>query len=400
MRLSSHWATTFTSMAGGALMLTLVLLLLALTPHWKFPAYIEPAKLVWSQLPRRRLMGAGLAWAVAHEMCLQNALEQDQIHCMSQSQVSICRAKAMLENPNTHVMINGMDATLHRASASVLADRFVSRLPPEGILCVGEEHDSPLHHAAELRLLQALRRATPSTTPLALGVEMLVQCDDHRQALHDFALGSSLSELYNRTNWRKTWGYDIGFYADILEYARASEIQIVPLNCPPSISTFVKMFGAKTMLGHGEHNPGFPGIDLFDPVHREHFMKTFFTAQGRAKLPFTQKQNQYEAHTVREEFMAAGAAFHQKTSGGRLMILSGRSHVEGRHGIPDRIHRRLAKHGCRAPTTMMLQNLDLFQQSSNLAERQDSRYRTSSHMTSLDWLWFTDAEKSRLCKDC
>jgi len=364
---------------GTATIFLTTWLMFALSRVNLFPAYAQPV----DGIPRRAAF-AGLAWGTAHEICLQSPLEMDKIHRLSQGQQVMTLAKAALDN-NFHAVLNTEDATYRRQTAATLAQGVVSSLPPQGVLCVGEEHDSPLHHAAELRLLQALREATPGTTPLALGMEMLVQCDAHRQALHDFSKGTaSLSELHDQTNWENSWGYDIDYYADLLTYARDNEIQIVPLNCPLALSTFAKMFSTRSFLqgGRGKQT-GFPvDVDFSSQLHREHFMASFFTANARASLPNEVLQKQYEAHTLREEFMAAGAAYHEKTVGGRIMVLSGRSHVEGRYGIPDRIHRRLGKHGFQAPTTMLLQGVDF-----------PDRHRFIRNAISqkfADWLWLTD----------
>lgn len=215
---------------------------------------------------------------------------------------------------------------------------------------------------------------------------MFVQCREHRSALADFSAGKiPLDVLQQRTNWRDTWGYPILYYAELLNYARDHDIQLVPLNCPLRLSTFAKILGVEGFIGQ----PSMPQIDLSNSEHRSFFMEEFF-GKSVGKLPADLVQRQYEAQTMREEFMAAGSATHLKTVGGRLMVISGRSHVTRRHGIPDRIYRRLDK-SFSPPVTLLLQSVDWCERQGSLSGQ--IPVCKLPETKDADWVWFTERKK-------
>jgi len=260
-------------------------------------------------------------------------------------------------------------------------------LPAQGIVCVGEEHNHPLHHAAEVQILQSLREQTPQRTHLALGLEMFGQTRQHRSALEDFVFGKdTLDDLQRRTNWDDTWGWPMANYAKLLTYAKDSNIEIVPLNCPVAISRSVRLMGAEgfTLLSD------FPTTDLSNQAHRSHFVETYFGNKAD-KVPERLKQRVYETQTIREEFMAAAASMHLQDKGGRLMVVTGRSHIEGRFGVPDRIRRRFNKHGVDySPTTLLMQSADWRETDHNGASP-DIQIFPGTDVA--DWVWYTERVK-------
>jgi len=260
-------------------------------------------------------------------------------------------------------------------------------LPAQGIVCVGEEHNHPLHHAAEVQILQSLREQTPQRTHLALGLEMFGQTNQHRSALNDFVFGKdTLDDLQRRTNWDNTWGWPMVNYAKLLTYAKDSRIEIVPLNCPVAISRSVRLMGA----GGFTRLPDFPTTDLSNEAHRLHFVETYFGSKAD-KVPERLKQRVYETQTIREEFMAAAASRHLQDKGGRLMVVTGRSHIEGRFGVPDRIQRRFNEHGIDcSPTTLLMQSADWHETDHNGVSPD---VRTFPGTDVADWVWYTERVK-------
>jgi uncharacterized iron-regulated protein len=260
-------------------------------------------------------------------------------------------------------------------------------LPAQGVVCVGEEHNHPLHHAAEVEMLQSLREQTPQSTHLALGLEMFGQTDEHRRALKDFVFGKdTLDDLQRRTNWNNTWGWPMVNYAKLLSYAKDSKIEIVPLNCPVAISRSVRILGAEGFT----RLPSFPSTDLSNEAHRSHFVQTYFGNKAD-KVPERLKQRAYETQTIREEFMAAAASSHLQDKGGRLMVVTGRSHIEGRFGVPDRIRRRFNEHGTDySPTTLLMQSTDWHENDNNEVSPD---IQTFPGTDVADWVWYTERVK-------
>eukprot|EP00930_Biecheleria_cincta_P048686 TRINITY_DN33969_c0_g1_i1.p1 TRINITY_DN33969_c0_g1~~TRINITY_DN33969_c0_g1_i1.p1 ORF type:complete len:393 (+),score=48.58 TRINITY_DN33969_c0_g1_i1:36-1214(+) len=384
----SPWrrGTQISSRAGHGMFFLFAMIV---TVSWLIPVtFSEPFRVRSPDSSRRQLSVAlGLATFPLIQLPEVPQAASDSELLFNSIEDKLTEAAAMTYNTENRLMYNTAKRAPHDPFRALTCGDFIRSLPDKCVVCVGEEHDHPLHHAAELQLLESLRAATPRSKPLALGLEMFVQCDEHRRALDDFALGKiSLDVLQQRTNWSETWGYPILYYAELLNYARDHDIQLVPLNCPLRLSTFAKILGVQGFIGQ----PSMPYIDLSNREHRSFFMEEFF-GNSVNKLPADLVQRQYEAQTMREEFMAAGAAAHLKTVGGRLMMISGRSHVSRRHGIPDRIIRRLDK-SFSPPITLLLQSVDWCERHGSLSG-QIPVCKKLPETRDADWVWFTERKK-------
>jgi hypothetical protein len=109
------------------------------------------------------------------------------------------------------------------------------------------------------------------------------------------------------------------------------------------------------------------------------------------KVPERLKQRAYETQTIREEFMAAAASSHLQDKGGRLMVVTGRSHIEGRFGVPDRIRRRFNEHGTDySPTTLLMQSTDWHENDNNEVSPD---IQTFPGTDVADWVWYTERVK-------
>jgi len=265
---------------------------------------------------------------------------------------------------------------------------LLNSMPNNCIFCIGEEHNHPMHHAAEFSLLKALASQNPQQLPVALGLEMFDGTQDHKKALTDFVFGSdSLEDLKRRTSWDQNWGWPIRHWAKLLNYAKANQIRIIGLNCPARVSDFVERNGIDGLLG----KPRFPEVDLLDSVHRHRFLNerhSQILADGPSELRLSRA---YQAQTLRDEWMAEQAAIYAQQMGGRLLCIMGRSHVAGRRGVPNRIHRRLGdKIGWAAPHTIILQGAEWQSKDCDLPTVHGRRLPDTDE---ADWVWYTEHNK-------
>lgn len=102
---------------------------------------------------------------------------------------------------------------------------------------VGENHDDPLHHAAQLAIIKKLQQSGLS---LAIGLEMFATTSQEK--LDRWVAGKlslrEFKELYAR-NWTLPWA----LYEEILLYARDNRIPLIGLNLPKGISRKVAQKG-------------------------------------------------------------------------------------------------------------------------------------------------------------
>jgi uncharacterized iron-regulated protein len=250
---------------------------------------------------------------------------------------------------------------------------------------MGEEHNHPMHHRAEYRMLKALREHTPAHVPLALGLEMFEGTKDHSAALNDFVFGSDdLHDLKRRTNWNQTWGWPIWHWAKILNYAKSNQIRVVGMNAPAKVSDFIERNGIHGLLGR----PRFPDVDLSDSVHLEQFVTEKPSSAAVLARSELEMAHAYEAQTLREEWMAQSLASHSRKHGGRILSIMGRNHVAGRRGVPNRIHRRLQPLDWVAPFTILLQGAEWHPKDSALPKCADLPGTEKA-----DWLWYVEHKK-------
>jgi uncharacterized iron-regulated protein len=260
------------------------------------------------RLPRRRIFGLGLAistWLVA---------------CPVQAQTTPA--------PPRFQSANG---------EAIAFPDLIAALAPADVVYLGEIHDSPDDHAAQLAILQALYVQNPH---LAIGLEMFQR--PYQPALDAYVAGDiSLTELRQRTEYDDRWGYPWHYYAPILEFARRQGLPLIALNAPTEA---VRLVGRKGLGALQPEEfptvPPAPEMDrgrgpyrdllrrLYDSFHQGH--------GSNAGFEFF-----FQAQVLWDETMADRIAqFHRDYPDTQLVVLTGQGHVIYRYGIPSGVSRR------------------------------------------------------------
>jgi len=327
---------------------------------------------------RRRLLGSGAA-ALG---LLHQPVADLRDSRPAQMESALAQASKLIYDPSLSRIFETATKLFHnpshrleKGSASLL-----NTFPDNLIICMGEEHNHPRHHAAEFSMLKALRDNTPQHLPVSLGLEMFDGTQDHAAALDDFVFGSdSLSDLKRRTDWDETWGWRISHWAKLLSFAKANRMRVVGLNAPAKVSDFVERHGISGLLGR----PRFPEVDLSDKAHWRRFLASRPGLAAARATTISELARAYEAQTLREEWMAQSIAAHAREAGGRILTIMGRNHVVERHGVPNRIQRRLGD--WPAPFTVLLQGAEWDPKDGSLPKC--GKFPDESH---ADWLWYME----------
>src|SRR5262245_46929577 len=135
---------------------------------------------------------------------------------------------------------NVPDDAVERAALPFIGQRVVGakQLAPDELfdalarsdaVCIGEQHDDPHHHYAELVLIQALaERALTSGRQLALGLEMFEH--QFQAALDRYAAGvSDEAALLEEAEWDDRWGFAFALYRPQIESARQRDFRLLAL---------------------------------------------------------------------------------------------------------------------------------------------------------------------------
>ncbi|HEY3255329.1 MAG TPA: ChaN family lipoprotein [Polyangiaceae bacterium] len=205
------------------------------------------------------------------------------------------------------------------------------------VVCLGEAHDLPRDHFAELAIAEALeRRARVSGRALGFGFEMFQA--PYGAALYSYGTGHLDDDgLRKKTHYDDRWGYPYAYYRPVLALGRAYGLPLKALNASRELTHSVAENGLTQLSPRLRHQLP-KALDLDDVEHRAAF------EQLMAEHPHSEGMdldNFYAAQVVWDETMADNAArwVSKRAPLRQLLVLAGSAHC--RHpAIPSRIERR------------------------------------------------------------
>ena len=214
-------------------------------------------------------------------------------------------------------------------------DRFFEELAKAHAICVGEFHDNPHDHWAQLQILNALLRRSAMGRQVGLGLEMVQQ--PYQKALDDYS-DRKLTEpqLLEAVQWNARWGFSFALYRPLVELARTQHARILALNAARET---IKLIGKRGVEGLDEKSQrALPELDLEDAAHRGWFeeeMKNHPATDAK-------REHRYTAQVVWDESMADAAArwLKERHPLRQLVILAGAGHCKD-FSIPRRLKRRM-----------------------------------------------------------
>ncbi|MCI0457873.1 MAG: ChaN family lipoprotein [Gemmataceae bacterium] len=212
---------------------------------------------------------------------------------------------------------------------------MVERLLEADLVCIGESHDSELHHKAQLQVIKALFARDER---LGVGMEMFQR--PYQGILDRYFKGELTEEkMLEATEYRKRWGYDWSLYRPIVEFCRRNAVPLAALNVGRELTGRVSKVGYDALTEDEKKQLG--PIDFHVKEHRAHWYERLAQMHGKARVSDDQKERSYQVMTVWDEYMADSAArFQQQRLVRRLVVLAGSGHIDRGFGLPDRAARR------------------------------------------------------------
>ena len=217
-------------------------------------------------------------------------------------------------------------------------------------IIAGEIHDRPRTHAAQLAVLQSAIKL--DERPLVVGFEQFYRA--HNPFLNSYSTGKiSLNALLKVTQWNNTWGYDPELYAPLFRWCRVNNVQMVGLNVPRRLVSFVSQYGLEGLSP--ELRAFLPkDIDTTNEAHFNEFIKLIgLNAHNLNSRGSDMRQTVwkwFESQVVWDEFMSETVLQTcEKMPNARVVALIGSGHVENRVGFPNRVEKRLGER----PLTMV-----------------------------------------------
>ncbi|MGA7937892.1 MAG: ChaN family lipoprotein [Kovacikia sp.] len=214
----------------------------------------------------------------------------------------------------------------------------LKELSSANVVYLGETHDRPADHTAELAIIQALHCVKPR---LAIGMEMFQR---PYQSVLDRYLSGNLTELelQDLSQYQKRWGFSWEFYAPILRFARENRLPVIALNTPTEVTRKVSRTGLESLTrSERRFIPPASAIFLGPEAYRQRlheiYAKIHHGKTGSGNFDYF-----FEAQVLWDETMAERIAqIIQQTPEVLVVVLIGQGHLIYGNGFPARVARRL-----------------------------------------------------------
>lgn len=215
-------------------------------------------------------------------------------------------------------------------------ETFLTYLAAADVICFGEIPDSPLHHYAELRLIEGLSDRRPVRGfELAVGLEMVRIT--YQPALKRYEdAPRPFSFLTPKIHFEEEWGYPEAYYAPVFELAASSSARLLALGISKKLSAQIQDRGLAGLSP--DQKSVLPALDLSGSEHR-----ALFDARIKDHPDFgaIDVEHHYQAQVVWDEVMAERSAQYvlERLGARKLVIFAGEARCH-RSAIPARILRR------------------------------------------------------------
>jgi uncharacterized iron-regulated protein len=223
-----------------------------------------------------------------------------------------------------------------------LSDRheeIVSELAQINIIYLGETHNNPEDHKAQLEIIKALYL---QNSQIAIALEMFER--PYQKFLDSYLAGKiDEIELREKTEYDQRWGFDWELYAPILRFAKINKLPLLALNTPSEISTKVARQGLDSLtLEERRYIPPISEIRSDNQEYRQMLLEVYQQHAHGGKGNSKDFERFLTVQLLWDETMAEKIAqFWQANPNNRVVVLAGRGHIIYGYGIPDRVARRL-----------------------------------------------------------
>jgi len=246
------------------------------------------------------------------------------------------------------------------------------QLAPANVVYLGETHDRPEDHLAQLEIIQSLHRLN---SKIAIALEMFQR--PYQSALDDYLAGNiAETELIERSEYKRRWGFPWEYYAPILRFAKENKLPLLALNTPSEVTRQVSRAGLSSLTPEQrQHIPPFSEIRTDSAEYRQMALESFQMHQRAGYGSAADSERFFQAQVLWDETMADKIAqFVAANPDYQVVVLAGQAHILCGYGIPSRVARRMN-------SANFLQRLILLNPSPELSCRTDKPV--------ADFLWFS-----------
>ena len=198
------------------------------------------------------------------------------------------------------------------------------------VVYIGETHDQPLDHQAQLEALKAMRIARGQK--IAVGFEMLDLTQ--QAALDDYAAGKlGEADFLARTGWADNWGFDFAMYRPVFEFVRQNKLRALALNVPRAVVAKIARGGLES-LSADERKLLPETVALPHNARYNDYLKASFGGHGEQTVQGMTLENYQASMAAWNEGMGARIAdFLAANPGYEVLVLAGNGHLMYNAGI-------------------------------------------------------------------
>jgi uncharacterized iron-regulated protein len=259
-----------------------------------------------------------------------------------------------------------------RSQQSLLPPEVLPKLARAHVVYLGETHDSAADHQAQFAIIQSLYQLNPK---IVIGMEMFQR--PFQSVLDDYLAGKiPETDLIERTQYKKRWGYPWEFYAPIVRFAQQKQLPVVALNTPSEVSRRVARTGLDSLtLADLRFIPPRSAIMVEPDTYRQR-IRQIYDEMHHGKGNSSSFERFFQVQVLWDETMAERIAqILQQRPGVLVVVLVGQGHLLYGEGIPQRVARR------------RFAQPDLQQQSVLLNPTDEIRTATAG--TIADYFWYS-----------
>ena len=222
----------------------------------------------------------------------------------------------------------------------ISVDEAADALKEFDVIFLGEFHDHPGNHLAEMALFSALHAHAPA---LSLSLE---QFERDVQSVVDEYMADRIGEESLKRRGR-AWNNYPEAYRPLVEFAKENRLPVIAANAPASFVRCVGQDGPEALSRATPERRGFAAAELHldtqlykdkfirflreDPLHGEPNPDT-------SKGPTPAELRGFAAQVTRDDTMAESIFLHlQKNPGRKVVHVTGNFHVEGFLGTAERL---------------------------------------------------------------
>ncbi|HEY9908563.1 MAG TPA: ChaN family lipoprotein [Thermosynechococcaceae cyanobacterium] len=215
---------------------------------------------------------------------------------------------------------------------------LLKRVAQSNVVYLGETHDRPEDHAAQLEILQALLRLRPR---LVIGMEMFQK--PYQGAIDGYLTGNlTEAELQAQSQYAQRWGFPWEFYAPIMRFAKERQLPVLALNTPREVTRKAARTGLESLTT--EERQSIPPLQeiVVGPDRYRDRLRQIYTTGHQGKGNNQGFDRFFQAQVLWDETMAERIAQSLRQNPKALVVvLVGQGHLLYGEGIPDRVKRRI-----------------------------------------------------------